>query len=118
MNRRRVITALLLAIWVLWSPVALASHMGVGGRPMCAGHVDSSSGSEPGVRHLPAHDDNMEKTGGEPCSLGLCLGFISAGVFKEAYFSSEAHAQHPPQNLLMALPQVPDPVPKSLHLSA
>lgn len=119
MNARAAATVLMLTAWVLWSPVALASHMGMAGRPMCAGPGSSHDLSALGMRHLPAHGGGtMNETAGKPCSLGLCVAFISPDVSAETSFSVETHAQHPPQDLLMALLQIPDPVPKPLHLSA
>ena len=119
MNTRSAVTAMFVAAWVLWGPVALASHTGMAGRPMCAGPADSHAGSESPAGHVPAQDGkHMDQTAGELCSLGLCLAFISPWASAQFSLSSENHPQHPLQDLLMALLQVPDPVPKSLRLSA
>jgi len=114
MKARVVTTALMLTAWILWSPVALASHVGAGGRSMCA--VDSSLTYDPAL-HKSSHDHNaMNETSMKLCSLGLCATFLSASESVQFRSSIETHVQQTPQTLLTALPQIPDPIPKSSHL--
>lgn len=116
MNTRIAITAMLLAAWVLWSPLALAAHMAAGSRPMCA--ADSSETHDPDS-HKPGHGANtMNGTAGKLCSLGVCTIFLSPSESMQFHLTDETYVQRPLQNLLMVLPQIPDPVPKALHFLA
>lgn len=117
MNARVVATTLMLTAWVLLSPAALAAHMAAGGRSMCAG--DWAPAPHASALHQPGHDANaMDETAGKLCSLGLCVTLISTGAPVRFGLSDEAHVRPPVQTQLMALLQIPDPVPKPLHLSA
>ena len=107
MKARVVTTALMLTAWILWSPVALASHVGAGGRSLTY---------DPAL-HKSSHDHNaMNETSMKLCSLGLCATFLSASESVQFRSSIETHVQQTPQTLLTALPQIPDPIPKSSHL--
>jgi len=91
--------------------------MAAGGRPMCA--MASSEVHDAGTPHSSGHDANtMHETTGKLCSLGICLLFPSPGESLQFRDSYAAYVQRPSQNPVMALPQIPDPVPKSLLFQA
>ena len=114
MNTRSVVTAMVVAVWALWSPLALATYMGAGGRAMCA--VGSPAEAPSAAEHSPAHENShKDKANTGLCSLGLCLTFISSGSAAEISLPSQAHTPPPPKHLWMAQLQIPDPVPKSFH---